>query len=134
MNERNADTCGDFLTRPGLIHPFTPIWSRHPWLLRVLQRDGVVTILEQVVQFAELFRQVAAIDFVDVDQEDKAFVRGIRRLGGEALNWTRLKGEGSGPRRPTPFDEVLVRVGRVELDQLDPVSMAGDRRGKLPER
>ena len=30
LNERNTDTCGDFLTRPSLIHPFTSIWSRHP--------------------------------------------------------------------------------------------------------
>jgi chaperonin GroES len=32
LNERNTDTCGDFLTRPSLSHPFTPIWSRHPRL------------------------------------------------------------------------------------------------------
>jgi hypothetical protein len=25
LNERKTDTCGDFLTRPSLIHPFTPI-------------------------------------------------------------------------------------------------------------
>ena len=30
LNERKTDTCGDFLTRPSLSHPFTPIWSRHP--------------------------------------------------------------------------------------------------------
>jgi hypothetical protein len=24
LNERTTDTCGDFLTRPSLIHPFTP--------------------------------------------------------------------------------------------------------------
>ena len=30
LNERNSDTCGDFLTGSSLIHPFTPIWSRHP--------------------------------------------------------------------------------------------------------
>ena len=75
--------------------------------LRVPQGDGLVAILEQVVQLPEHLRQVSAIDFVD--QENELFVRGIRSSRGESLNWTRLQRESRRTSGSIPFDKVLVR-------------------------
>ena len=89
---------------------------------RVRQADRLIAVLQQVEQFAEDARQVAAVDLVD--DQDVRFRRPTGRLRGEGTQQPVL--DGVGDFVPAAhlhgsdlyaLDKLLIGVGRVELHQ-----------------
>ena len=100
--------------------------------LGVLERNLAVAVFEQEVELAEDAGYVAAVDFVD-DQHVRC-VRSGAGLVGDALersfaeleSWLTVL-----VCRAEAFDEILVGVGRVELDKIGAVFGAGEVAGEF---
>ncbi len=100
--------------------------------LRVRQRDGLLTILQQVEQFAEDARQVAAIEFID--QQDERFGRPTRCLGGEGTEHAVFHRVGDvmpavrfDGLDPDALDELFVTVGGMKLHKPERVLSTADQ-------
>lgn len=81
-------------------------------------------VFKQIVQLPENLGQVSSIDFVD--QKNERFVGPQCSLRGKAFYWTWLEAECAGTGWTISFNKIFVGIGWVELNQLDPLSVACD--------
>ena len=97
------------------------------------QLRGSFSILQQEVEFAEHLGEVPAVDLVD-DQEVLP-VRIVLRLLGDPHERSVLELESRLPvseqRRAVTPHEILVRIGRMKLDELAALVAAGEMPGQL---
>lgn len=84
-------------------------------LIGVEQADRFIAVLQQEVEFAEDFGDVAAVDLVDNQYVDD--VRIMRRGLGQLLQRPLAQLEAAAGRGPIAFDEILVGVAGVKLHQ-----------------
>ena len=98
----------------------------------ILQAHLLAAVLQKEVEFAENLGQIAPVDLVDHQEMLLAgiVVRSLRRIQQRPVP------ESEGPlaqqRGAETLHEVLVGVGRVELDQPHPIRRPGEAFGQLP--